>query len=419
MNRVIVFDTTLRDGEQAPGMTLGVDAKFRIARTLTNLGVDVVEAGFPASAENDAIAVSGIAREYGRDVTVAALCRANTSDIETAARALAPAARRRFHVFVPASDLHIQAKLESDRATVLANARTGIAAAREHSDDVQFGLEDATRADRGYLAELIRAAIDVGATTVAIADTVGYLTPIEMSELVTDLFRRVPALADVVLSVHCHDDLGMAVANSLAGVSAGARQVECTINGIGERAGNAALEEIVMALATRSALFGLGVGVDTTKLCDTSAALARELGLTIPPNKAVVGANAFAHEAGIHQHGVLANPLTYEIMTPESVGAPGTKLVFGQHSGRRALAAMLDQHGIALAGSQLRMLMDDIKDEGATVPVPRVLEMAHARIAADRPVLTAPGRPAAGDSEPGGHVPGDDVPGNLVPGAVR
>jgi 2-isopropylmalate synthase len=393
MDRVTIFDTTLRDGEQAPGMSMNSEAKLHVAQKLVELGVDVIEAGFPASNEEDFEAVRRIAATFGKDVTVAALSRASVGDIQTTVDALAAADRNRLHVFVPASDLHIQAKLESDRATVLAAVETGTALARRYCDDVQFGFEDASRADRGYLCELISTAIREGATTVAVADTVGYLTPFETAEMVSDLYRRVPRLHEVVLSVHCHDDLGMAVANTLAGVTAGARQVECTINGIGERAGNAALEEVVMALATRSALYECGINIDTTRLCDTSAALAEAVGLTIPPNKAVVGGNAFAHEAGIHQHGVLANPLTYEIMTPESVGASPSRIVFGRHSGRHALSSLLCQYAITLDRHQLRDLLDHVKAEtnAGAVPVPRILEMAYALAeASDQPGVKRP-----------------------------
>jgi 2-isopropylmalate synthase len=265
------------------------------------------------------------------------------------------------HVFVPCSDLHISAKLESTREAVREAAARGIAQARQFTGDVQFGLEDASRADRDYLAGLISAGIAAGATTVAIADTVGYLTPWETGHFVTDLYDRVPELADVILSVHCHNDLGMGVTNSLAGLRSGARQVECTINGIGERAGNSSLEEVVMSLATRPGFFGLTTGVDTTQLVPASRTLSEVINVPIQPNKAIVGENAFAHEAGIHQHGVLVNPLTYEIMTPESVGAESSRLIFGRHSGRHALAAILEQHAVVLPPEQVDELMRWLK----------------------------------------------------------
>jgi 2-isopropylmalate synthase len=370
MDKVVIFDTTLRDGEQAPGMSMGPVAKLRIARKLTDLRVDVIEAGFPASSETDAEAVNKIARELGGDVAIACLCRARAEDVEKGARALEPAANKRLHVFVPCSDLHISAKLESSREAVRDAAVRGISQARQFTDDVQFGLEDASRADRDYLAELISAGIAAGATTVAIADTVGYLTPWETGQFVADLYSRVPQLGAVTLSVHCHNDLGMGVTNSLAGLRSGARQVECTINGIGERAGNSSLEEVIMSLTTRPNFFGLTTGIDTTQLVPASRLLSETIGVPIQPNKAIVGENAFAHEAGIHQHGVLVNPLTYEIMTPESVGAESSRLVFGRHSGRRALAAILEQHAVALPAGQVDELMRWLKAQTITTDKP-------------------------------------------------
>lgn len=363
--RVRIFDTSLRDGEQAPGMGMGPEAKFSIARALVDLGVDVIEAGFAASSELDAVSLRRIAHAFGSDTTIASLARAVPGDVTAAAESLELADRARIHVFVPSSDLHIEAKLGSSREAVLASALAGIATARRYVDDVQLGLEDASRADRDYLAELVRAGISAGASTVAVADTVGYLLPAEAAELVTDLYRRVPELDSVALSVHCHDDLGMAVANTLAAVAAGADQVECTVNGIGERAGNAALEEIVMALKVRSAALDCVTSVRTSLLCSTSRLLAGTVGLEVPPNKAVVGRNAFAHEAGIHQHGVLRNPLTYEIMTPASVGAGSAGLVFGRHSGRHALVALARQHGLLLSPAEIDEVFSRVKAEAA------------------------------------------------------
>ena len=386
MNDVKIYDTTLRDGEQAPGMAMDPDAKHRMARQLVTLGVDVLEAGFPASSEMDVVAMRRIGQDLGQDTVVSALCRARTDDVDIATRTLSATERTRFHIFVPTSDIHIVAKFESSRQAVIDAAAESLERARAETDDVQFGLEDATRADPAFLAELMRLALDRGASTITVADTVGYTTPAEMSALLVDLQRRVPEADDAVIAVHCHDDLGMAVANSLAGVQAGARQVECTINGIGERAGNASLEEVVMALKVRAALFDCTVGLDTEELCRTSELLAETVGVGVPPNKAVVGANAFAHEAGIHQHGVLKNPLTYEIMTPESVGASGSRLVLGRHSGVHAIAAVLEQHGLFLDEDQLRATVHAAKSTGEkTVPIATLIDLAkaHLRVPAD------------------------------------
>lgn len=378
MSNIHIYDTTMRDGEQAPGMSMNPDAKHHMARQLVTLGVDVMEAGFPASSEADVVALRRIGQDFGNETIISALCRASVADVEIADEALAAAKRKRFHVFVPTSDIHIVAKFDSSRQAVVDAAGTSLERARSLSDDIQFGLEDATRADPDFLAELIRLGLDQGASTVTVADTVGYSTPAEFGGLLTHLHELVPNLAQAVVAVHCHDDLGMAVANSLAGVQAGARQIECAVNGIGERAGNASLEEVAMALKVRSSLFECRVRLDTTQLCKTSQTLTDIVGVGVPPNKAVVGANAFAHEAGIHQHGVLANPLTYEIMTPESVGAPGSKLVFGRHSGGHALASLLEQHGIVLDTDQLQATLQAIKSTGlAQVPVPTVIEMAQ------------------------------------------
>jgi 2-isopropylmalate synthase len=362
-------------------MSMGPIDKLRMARKLTELRVDVIEAGFPASSELDAEAVQGIAKELGSDITIACLCRAKSDDIEIGMRALEPAAKRRLHVFVPCSDLHISAKLESTREDVCRAAVDGITKARQFTDDVQFGLEDASRADRGYLCDLISAGIEAGATTVAVADTVGYLTPWETDQFVNELHAGIPRLADITLSVHCHNDLGMGVINSLAGLRAGARQAECTVNGIGERAGNSSLEELVMALATRPSFFALETGIDTTKLVPASRLLSEIVGVPVQPNKAIVGTNAFAHEAGIHQHGVLVNPLTYEIMTPESVGAESSRLVFGRHSGRHALAAVLEQNGLSPRPGQLDGLLSWLKAQTAatdkSIPVSQILDRAR------------------------------------------
>ena len=349
-SRVLIFDTTLRDGEQAPGCTMSPAEKLAVAGQLARLRVDIIEAGFPAASEGESRAIESIAAAVGTadGPVICGLARASRPDIERCARAIAPAAKRRIHTFLATSDLHLRHKLRMTRPEVVARAADAVACARTFTDDVEFSPEDASRSDPDFLCLVLRAALDAGATTLNIPDTVGYATPEEYGELV----RRVCALAadfpGVVVSTHCHDDLGLAVANSLAGVRAGARQVECTVNGIGERAGNAALEEVVMALSTRGAFFGARTGIETCELLRASRLVAECTGVSVPPNKAVVGANAFAHESGIHQDGVIKHRETYEIMAPESVGVGGSALVLGRHSGRRAVRTRLESLGIAL-----------------------------------------------------------------------
>ena len=352
MARVLVFDTTLRDGEQSPGATMTPAEKVRMAHQLDALGVDVIEAGFPVSSPDDFTAVRKIAREVRRPV-IAALARATDDDVDRAAAAVSGAERPRIHVFIATSDVHLRHKLGITREACVERAVRAIQRARRDVDDVEFSAEDATRTDPAFLCRIVAAAIEAGATTINIPDTVGYACPAEMQRLVETLFCEVPALRDVVLSVHCHDDLGLAVANSLAAIQAGARQVECTINGIGERAGNAALEEIVMALDVRRDHFGHRTGIHTPELYRTSQLLVHLTGIHPQPNKAVVGRNAFAHEAGIHQDGMLKERTTYEIMTPQQVGAPGTRLVLGKHSGRHALAQRYRELGYELDGEDL------------------------------------------------------------------
>ncbi|HEU4628977.1 MAG TPA: 2-isopropylmalate synthase [Gemmatimonadaceae bacterium] len=349
-DRVRVFDTTLRDGEQAPGCTLTLPEKLAVAEQLARLGVDVIEAGFPASSPGEREAVAAIVERVGRadGPVLCGLARASAADIDVCAAALAGAPRRRIHTFIATSDVHLRHKLRLTREEVLRRAAEAVAHARTHADDVEFSPEDASRSDVGFLCEVLAAARDAGATTLNIPDTVGYVTPDEYAALIARVCALAAERPGTVVSTHCHDDLGMAVANSLAGVRAGARQVECTVNGIGERAGNAALEEIVMALHTRAAHFGADTGVRTTELSATSRLVAHCTGVAVPPNKAVVGANAFAHEAGIHQDGMLKHRDTYEIMTPESVGAGGTRLVLGKHSGRNALRRHLATLGFEL-----------------------------------------------------------------------
>src|SRR4051812_38191874 len=319
-NRVIIFDTTLRDGEQSPGISLNANEKLEIAQQLARLGVDVIEAGFPIASPGDFTAVQAIAREVHGPV-VAALARAQAPDIDRAFEAIRESARPRIHTFISTSDIHIEHQLRSSREDVKLGARAAVAQARALVDDVEFSPMDATRADVEFTAEVLQIALDEGATTINIPDTVGYAMPHEYADFLGRLYELVPGLRDVVLSVHCHDDLGLAVANSFAGVLAGARQVECAVNGIGERAGNASLEEIVMLLRTRQEAIGIDTGVNTRELARTSRLVSRLTGYPVQPNKAVVGRNAFAHESGIHQDGVLKERTTYEIMEAGSVGA--------------------------------------------------------------------------------------------------
>ena len=343
--RIRIFDTSLRDGEQAPGFSMTAAEKLRMARQLDTLGVDIIEAGFPVASDGDFTAVRAIAGELRRPV-VAALARAGRLDVERAAAAVERASRPRIHVFLATSDLHLREKLRIDRARCLEQAAAAVRLAREFVDDVEFSAEDATRSDLDFLCEVARAVVAAGATTLNLPDTVGYALPEDITHMFGVVGRAVPA--DVTLSAHCHDDLGLAVANSLAAVQAGARQVECTMNGIGERAGNASLEEIVMALHVRRDRLCFETAIRTPEIVATSQLLSSIVGIAVPPNKAIVGANAFAHEAGIHQDGVLKNPLTYEILKPESVGAPGTRLVLGKHSGTRGVDARCRALGFTL-----------------------------------------------------------------------
>jgi 2-isopropylmalate synthase len=344
MSHVRIFDTTLRDGEQSPGFSMNTEEKIRMARQLAALGVDIIEAGFPISSKGDLEAVKAVAREV-RDVPVAALARARKDDILAAAEALEPAKTPRMHVFLATSDLHLQAKLHMTRQQAIDAIGSMIKLAKEHIDEVEFSAEDAGRTDIDYLCQACAVAVENGATILNLPDTVGYAVPEEYAEM----FRKVRAhLGDsehVMLSAHCHDDLGMAVANSLAAVRAGVRQIECTVNGIGERAGNAALEEVAVALAVRKESFGVATNLKLDELYKSSRLLTEITGAMLAPNKAVVGANAFAHEAGIHQDGIIKNPLTYEIISPEAVGVPSRSLVVGKHSGRNALRQTLKELG--------------------------------------------------------------------------
>ncbi len=350
-DRVVIFDTTLRDGEQAPGFSMDGHAKVRMAHALADLGVDVIEAGFAAASPGDEEAIRRVAGEV-EGVTVCALARANEGDIRAAARAIHPAARGRIHTFIATSPIHRAAKLKMDRDEVLAAAVRAVECARVYTCDVEFSAEDAIRTEPEFLAEVLQAAFDAGATTLNVPDTVGYATPAEIA----GIFGQVIALVDrpgAIFSTHCHDDLGMAVANSLAAVGAGARQVEGAVNGIGERAGNCSIEEVVMALRTRADVYGVTTGVNTPRLLAASHLLCEVTGEPIARNKAVVGLNAFAHEAGIHQHGMMCDSATYEIMRPQDVGHAGTDLVLGKHSGRHALLQRAERIGFPLTGNQV------------------------------------------------------------------
>jgi len=349
---VLIFDTTLRDGEQAPGFSMTPEEKLRLARQLEALGVDVLEAGFPIASDGDFAGVEAVAR-HCRGTRVAALARAVEGDVRRAAAALAPAARPRLHVFVATSDIHLEHKLRKTRAQVLADTARAVALARSFTPDVEFSAEDATRSERGFLAAVLEAALAAGASTLNIPDTVGYTVPTEYAALIEHLRARVRGAGDVVWSVHCHNDLGLAVANSLAAVAAGARQIECTINGIGERAGNASLEELAMALYVRGDALPYATNLVHAQLHPTSRLLSQITGVEVQPNKAIVGRNAFAHEAGIHQDGMLKSPLTYEIMTPRTVGRADHELVLGKHSGRHALSARLTGLGYGLDREQM------------------------------------------------------------------
>jgi 2-isopropylmalate synthase len=344
---VRIFDTTLRDGEQSPGATLDSHDKLEIAHQLARLGVDIIEAGFPAASPGDLAAVREIAEEVGTPdgPTIAGLARTTVKDIDAAWEAVRRAAKARIHTFLATSDIHLQHKLRMTREEVLQRTTEMVAHARGYCPDVEFSPEDASRSDPAFLHEVLARAVAAGATTLNIPDTVGYATPEEFAALIRGIVAHVPGIEKCIISVHCHDDLGLAVANTLAGLRAGARQAEVTLNGIGERAGNASLEEVVMALHTRRALFGLRTRVDTAQLIRSSHLVAVRTGISVPPNKAVVGANAFAHEAGIHQDGVLKHQMTYEIMRPETVGLAQSKLVLGKHSGRHAFRKRLEELG--------------------------------------------------------------------------
>jgi 2-isopropylmalate synthase len=351
-DRVFFFDTTLRDGEQSPGCSMTTPEKLRMAHALAALGVDFIEAGFAIASPGDFAAIRSVCHEI-RGPRIASLARARVDDIEAAARSLEGADRSRIHIFLASSDIHLEHKLKISRQEALEQTEKSIRLARTYIDDVEFSPEDATRSDPDFLCRMVGLAIDAGASTINLPDTVGYCVPEEYGAIFRMLKERVPQTAGVTLSAHCHNDLGMAVANSLAAVEGGARQLECTINGIGERAGNAALEELAAAMLVRRDKFPWVHNLALAQLYPTSQLLSEIISFAPAPNKAVVGSNAFAHEAGIHQHGMLAHPLTYEIMTPASVGVPNNRMVLGKHSGRRALAHRLQELGHVLSPADL------------------------------------------------------------------
>jgi 2-isopropylmalate synthase len=360
--RILIFDTTLRDGEQSPGYSMNTREKVELAKQLARLGVDVMEAGFPIASQDDFEAVRAVAKGLKNGPIVAGLARAKDVDIDRCWEAVKGAERPRIHTFIATSEIHIKYKLKSTQEEVLEATVAAVKRAKNYTPDVEFSAEDAHRTDQDYLCRVVEAAIKAGATTINIPDTVGYGLPWEFGERVRSLMNRVPGIERVVVSAHCHNDLGLGVANSLEAIRAGARQIECTINGIGERAGNASLEELVMALRTRKDFFQFDTGIRTEEIYRTSKLLQSITGVNVQPNKAIVGANAFAHEAGIHQHGVLQTPLTYEIMTPESVGVPKSQLVLGKHSGRHAFKKRLEELGVELSEEDLNKAFGRFKD---------------------------------------------------------
>jgi 2-isopropylmalate synthase len=360
-SRVRIFDTTLRDGEQSPGISLNKQEKLEIAHQLARLGVDVIEAGFPITSPGDFEAVQAIAREVEGPV-ICGLARTAKADIDAAWDAVRDAERPRIHTFIATSDIHIERKLQTTREDVKGQARAAVAQAREYTDDVEFSPEDGSRSDVEFMAEVIQIALDEGATTINVPDTVGYTMPHEYAEMFRRLYELVPDLYDVTVSVHCHNDLGLAVANSFAGLTAGCRQVECAVNGIGERAGNASLEEIVMLLHTRESSVGLWTAANTREIARTSRLVSRLTGYPVQPNKAIVGRNAFAHEAGIHQDGVLKERTTYEIMDATTIGLEQNAIVLGKHSGRHALRRALEELGFQIDGAALNAAFKRFKE---------------------------------------------------------
>jgi len=359
--RIKIFDTTLRDGEQSPGCSMNISEKIKLAKQLDALGVDVIEAGFAVASPGDFAAVKGIA-EVVENATVASLSRALKGDIDVAYEAVKVAKKPRIHLFLATSEIHMQYKLKMTREQVLEKVESTVKYAKSLCDDIEFSAEDASRSDVEFLIKVVETAIKAGATTVNIPDTVGYATPDEYGKLIKTLKERVKGIDDVDISVHCHNDLGLATANSLSAVKNGATQVECTVNGIGERAGNSALEEVVMALKTRKDFFDAVTNIDTTQITKTSKMLQHIIGIKVQPNKAIVGENAFAHESGIHQHGVLQNKSTYEIMTPESVGLTNNVMVLGKHSGKHALEDKLTSLGYKVTPERLQEIFEEFKN---------------------------------------------------------
>ncbi len=358
-DQIIIFDTTLRDGEQSPGCSMNTREKLEVARALVDLGVDVIEAGFPIASPGDFEAVSQIAARFGDRTTICALARSREDDIARAKAALVSAEKRRIHVFLATSAIHREFKLKMDKQQIIERAVSSVKLAKEFCDDIEFSPEDAVRTELDFLCEVVEKAIDAGATTVNIPDTVGYATPSHYYKVISHLKQNVPNISKAIISAHCHDDLGMAVANSLSAMEAGARQIECTINGLGERAGNAALEEIVMAIRTRSDYYGVHTKINTQRLYPTSHLVSTITGMKVQRNKAIVGQNAFSHEAGIHQHGILQERSTYEIMRPEDVGYIGQNLVLGKHSGRHAFRDRVLALGFSPDEQALQKAFDD------------------------------------------------------------
>jgi len=410
-DHVKIFDTTLRDGEQSPGCSMKCEEKLRMAHQLERLGVDVIEAGFPIASDGEFRAVEAVAREVRRPV-IAALARARHEDVRCAWQAIQFAAHPRIHTFLATSDIHLQHKLQISRRQCLEQARDAVQLARSLCADVEFSPEDATRTETDFLCEVVEAVIEAGATTVNIPDTVGYTVPAEFAELIATLRRRVRCIERVTVSAHCHNDLGLAVANSFAAIAAGARQVECTINGIGERAGNAALEEIVMAMRVRPDRYPYETTIAGEQLFATSQLLSEITGVAVQPNKAIIGRNAFAHEAGIHQDGMIKNPLTYEIMTPHSVGVPNTQLVLGKHSGRHALGRRCEELGFQFERPELDAIYKEfvaLADKIKTVEDHHLSELireVRSRHEVSRNIAAA-AEHAAGSSRVGGngHAP--------------
>ena len=352
MDTLEIFDTTLRDGEQSPGFSMNKEEKLQLARQIEQLGADIIEAGFPIASPGDLDATRAVAAEI-RESRVAALARARQEDVDAALKGLEPARKPRLHVFLATSDLHLKYKLRINREQALEQITKMVRFGRQYCDEVEFSAEDASRTDIDYLCQVVRAAVESGATIINLPDTVGYSTPDDYAAMFRQVRARLGGDSQVVLSAHCHDDLGLALANSLAAIDAGVRQIECTINGIGERAGNASLEELAVALHVRNNRYPVATRIRLEKLYPTSRLLSTVTGVSVPPNKAVVGANAFAHEAGIHQDGILKNPLTYEIIVPEKVGVPARRLVLGKHSGRNAFRARLAELGFETTDAEL------------------------------------------------------------------